>query len=636
MTTKQLSYKAPPQLAVAIGATTPNPGVNGVTIWSTIENSTLQWNGSNWGKIGTSGNDLIQWEKHIRGDSGWGSVFYFRWGTSSIAQNGNTSSSEESGIVVFPSGNDSSYVNTRIAVDLTSTGTTYNGMFVGSNSTDIFRQRGVIFDAAMGLSAFSTHAGFIGLFKRTTEIDNGIYSSLDNSVACIGIGKDEGDAATAAYLMVGNGTTRTKTLLTRTGSGYGASSGLTFRVQISIAPAAAVALITVIDLSNNYPCLSNYSVSLSTFPTSQSFCSVAGSASGVTSSNVTVRFYEFSYAPYPGEDLYAQSASNISGNAATASALLALTGIPQGGANNGQVLTWNGSQYIPQTPVGGSSADPLILTSQDYTATAIGQVKLFRKNMGGRQIPAFVGPNGVDSALQPHLARNKISFISPAGNATTITAVGGVAPTATGTATASIVTVTNTYTRLTKIEYLVTTAATTAVAGWRAAAAQYTIGAAQAWNGGFHYSCRFGPATGVATASNRCFVGLGNSTAAPTDVLPSTITNIVGVGWDSTDTNIQIMHRGTGAITKIDTTIAVPLVDRTSVFELTMFSPPGLTQIVYFDFRDIVNDITVSGTINSNMPTNTTLLAPRGWMSAGGTSSVIGIGLMNQYIETDF
>jgi len=45
---------------------------------------------------------------------------------------------------------------------------------------------------------------------------------------------------------------------------------------------------------------------------------------------------------------------------------------------------------------------------------------------------------------------------------------------------------------------------------------------------------------------------------------------------------------------------------------------------------------TASGTINTNMPTNTTLLAPRGWMSVGGTSSVIGIALMSCYLETDY
>lgn len=45
---KSLSYLSPPQLAVASGATTPNPGVVGATLWSTLEQRALVWDGSAW------------------------------------------------------------------------------------------------------------------------------------------------------------------------------------------------------------------------------------------------------------------------------------------------------------------------------------------------------------------------------------------------------------------------------------------------------------------------------------------------------------------------------------------------------------------------------------------------------------
>lgn len=48
MTTKALSFKGPPQVAIAANAVTPNPGITGVQVWSTIENSILTWNGSIW------------------------------------------------------------------------------------------------------------------------------------------------------------------------------------------------------------------------------------------------------------------------------------------------------------------------------------------------------------------------------------------------------------------------------------------------------------------------------------------------------------------------------------------------------------------------------------------------------------
>lgn len=51
---------------------------------------------------------------------------------------------------------------------------------------------------------------------------------------------------------------------------------------------------------------------------------------------------------------------------------------------------------------------------------------------------------------------------------------------------------------------------------------------------------------------------------------------------------------------------------------------------------DLATGATASGTITTNLPALGTLLAPRGWMSVGGTSSVIGIALMGLYIETDY
>ena len=48
MTIKQLAYRGLPQIAVAVGATTPNPGALGVQVWSTSTSSVLVWNGTSW------------------------------------------------------------------------------------------------------------------------------------------------------------------------------------------------------------------------------------------------------------------------------------------------------------------------------------------------------------------------------------------------------------------------------------------------------------------------------------------------------------------------------------------------------------------------------------------------------------
>lgn len=298
-----------------------------------------------------------------------------------------------------------------------------------------------------------------------------------------------------------------------------------------------------------------------------------------------------------------------------------------------QIIEYSGPLDAPAETVRRFST-PLNMEASTPSAPSTGMT-LHVRNVGGRLLPAIIGPAAVRTSLQPFIGRNKVAWAQPNGNSTTINQM-GIALTATGTATAANVATTNLHTYLRRLEYLVTAAATTAVAGFRSTAGQFTVGGNAAGRGGFHFVCQWGPATGVATTTNRAYVGM-SSTGAPTDVEPSTITNSVGMGWDAADANLQIMHRGAGAVTKINlgASFPVPTADRASVYELVLFSPPGTTRSVGYIVTDLVSGAEASGTITTNLPSTTTLIAPKGWMSVGGTSSVIGIALMNMYLETD-
>lgn len=308
------------------------------------------------------------------------------------------------------------------------------------------------------------------------------------------------------------------------------------------------------------------------------------------------------------------------------------------GGSTGQVQFNNAGALAGAGDVTIHEGDLVLADNAAATAPAAGS-KLAALSIGGRSMPAFKNSStSAAAALQPTFAQNRISIWQGVCGSNAPVAVGTATLTATGTATSANIATTNRQTRTQRLEYLVTTAATTAVAGWRYPNLGWTVGGANADEGGFFFVCRWGPATGVATTTNRAFVGMANVTTAPTDAEPSTITNIAGMGWDAADANIQIMHRGTGAVTKINlgASFPVPTTDRTKAYELVMFSPPGSTQSVSYTVTDLGTGATASGTINTNLPTNTTLLAPRGWMSVGGTSSVIGIALMSCYLETDY
>lgn len=52
---KNLNFQAPPALAIAEGATSPNPGVVGVSLWSTTLGKPVYWTGTQWTAGATGG-----------------------------------------------------------------------------------------------------------------------------------------------------------------------------------------------------------------------------------------------------------------------------------------------------------------------------------------------------------------------------------------------------------------------------------------------------------------------------------------------------------------------------------------------------------------------------------------------------
>lgn len=224
-----------------------------------------------------------------------------------------------------------------------------------------------------------------------------------------------------------------------------------------------------------------------------------------------------------------------------------------------------------------------------------------------------------------HLDLMSRVIVLPRHGATTLDGSGGTMST-TGTATAASWATTNAHTRTQRVDYLVTAAATNAVAGVRSSnpGAIYTRATAAGF-GGFKITSTAGPATGVATATHRFFVGVTASTSAPTDVEPSSLVNMVGFGWDAADANCQIFSNdGTGVATKVSTSWAVPTTDRAAMYRVELSCAADAAGIAYL-VTDMVTGLTVSGTLTTDIPAGTTALTPRAYASVGGTSSVVGL-----------
>jgi hypothetical protein len=293
-----------------------------------------------------------------------------------------------------------------------------------------------------------------------------------------------------------------------------------------------------------------------------------------------------------------------------------------------QPSDWNADHTV----VGGVD-----LPLETVTAPAANNVRLFGRKVGGRMMPAFVEPSGLDTALQPSLARNKVAWWTAVGNGTGVSQLGMAANTV-GTATTASVATTNLHTAMRRLDYLVTTASTTAIALLQTgtgSANQFFRGTGGL--GGFHAVFRFGGATGMATSTHRFYAGF-TSISTITDIEPSARDNIIGAGYDSTDANWQIMHKtGTGAVTKINLGASFPRqsADRSKMYDLALFCAPGGSS-VFYEFTDLDTGAVATGEISTNLPGATTLIRGVIAASVGGTSSVIGISLVSLYIETDY
>ena len=268
------------------------------------------------------------------------------------------------------------------------------------------------------------------------------------------------------------------------------------------------------------------------------------------------------------------------------------------------------------------------------SAPASGNVTIFALDRNGKSLPAFIDPEGFMTTVQADLGEFNVARFMPEANTTTA-ADAGVPLTNTGTFAAAAIATTNFFTMKRRLLCQVTVAATTAVAGVRGSQNAVRIGRTAGAPGGFSSRIVWGPSTGVSTATTRAFCGF-RATAAPTDVNPSSLLNLVGMGWDSGDTNVQMMtNDGAGTATKTDLGASFPRpnTDNTTVYELQLYSPNSTTQSV--NWRVIRYDTTgktiaaeATGTITTDLPANTVLMAPHVWMSVGGTSSVIGVACM--------
>ena len=361
-----------------------------------------------------------------------------------------------------------------------------------------------------------------------------------------------------------------------------------------------------------------------------------GSSAIVTSSATTYNVATYAAAGTRNVRLVTVSNDGASAGVFTISHNTGATTAPIGKAllQPGQVLVYSENGGVQVSSAESSTLATLTLPdTQNPAVPSSDYGTIFIKKIAGRAMAAQIGPSGLDTALQANLGGNKVAMWMPPGGSTTAPGVFGMAAlSATGTATARPVAVTNLLTRMTRLGY-VSAATAGALAGAREAVAKYTTGAGPGL-GGFFARYRFGVSDAATVAGARMFVGLDALTVAPTNIDPSTKVNCLGVGQIAASNNLHIIYGNATAKTPINLGANFPANTNADAYELNLFAPPAGG--CYWQVRRLNTTFEATGFLPSTeIPIATQLLCHQLWRCNNATALAVGLDVCGIYIETD-
>jgi hypothetical protein len=240
--------------------------------------------------------------------------------------------------------------------------------------------------------------------------------------------------------------------------------------------------------------------------------------------------------------------------------------------------------------------DTLTTTGTSGAATLVGSTL---------NIPQYTG--GGTTEFIPNFSPHEIyRGITINNNSTTVVAEGGVTMSVTGATLAQTVGITSFATKQIRLRYYSSTVSGGRYAGNRGSALLWHI------QGGFRYVCDFIIADTSYSPGCQQFYGLGGQTGdlgygGVAGTLISTLFNIIGIGNEITDANLQVIHNSaSGTATKIDLGVGFPAnrtagAASTTVYSIQIYNEPMSTDVKY----EVINKETgaiAQGTISTNLP----------------------------------
>lgn len=254
------------------------------------------------------------------------------------------------------------------------------------------------------------------------------------------------------------------------------------------------------------------------------------------------------------------------------------------------------------------------LTTTDWNSFNSKQSTITLTTNGTSGLSTFVGntlniPNYSSStSLMPQITAHEVfRGVTYANNSTTESTFGGITMSTSASTIARSVASTNYASKQVRKGFYASVVSAGRYSGTRGSALLWYIG------GGFRYVCEFYISDTAYGSGCRQFYGMIGQTTDLTysdTVTVASMINIIGLGSESTDTNLQIFHNdGSGTATKIDLGVNFPAnrtagAGMTNTYSLELFNNSNSTSVIY----KVTNNETgnsVEGTITTNLPLDT-------------------------------
>jgi hypothetical protein len=234
---------------------------------------------------------------------------------------------------------------------------------------------------------------------------------------------------------------------------------------------------------------------------------------------------------------------------------------------------------------------------------------------------------------QPQHVNQAVTALLPNGGVATYGLI-GMAVTETGTATARACG-SGHVTKEQRIGF-VSSASAGNSAGFFATTKNINPSAIDTSIGGYNFTCIFVVSSASPVANGRAFVGLYATAGVIGNVEPTSLVNMIGIGWDAGDATMRIMHNdGSGTATEVDLGANFPTTTVSQdIITFNLFHPCGGAYPRY-TVRNLQTGVTTQGMITSaNQPAQGTMLGPQVWINNGATAAAVGIDIALLQIET--